>query len=233
MSTKEKSVVKSDEKKSVFDDVQVRVSPDEAEYMPLRNKDGWLIAVGRPRAPEVSKATRLFLAAAIKRRCALFATNGGIRVMMSAAGDHGVCFIEHNQMTKGEEVFLFTGDRKKIESLGIKVVREQKSFYVSMKANDGESSFSTIYENFGNNRSPRGWVAHRWPGHEVIIKKKINTVTKASPVAEQNIVKKPESKKKVSEASKIVPLVAKKNAEKADSTSEKKKRPKEVIAVSA
>jgi hypothetical protein len=182
-------------KVSALATVQVRTSPDSAEYVQMQSDEGWFQGVGAPRLPELHKDVRLTLSLAVKSGCALFATSGGIRVLTNANGDGGVLFIEKKNMQSGHEFYLLGRDLTKeaIEKAGLVLTKESKGFYISPRTKEGELAFETIAAKFPNNHKPMNFEVHEWPGYKVtkeekkVAKKKVAKEAAPAPKVEAKV----------------------------------------------
>lgn len=159
------------EMKSSLAGVMVRIDPKEANYVPMYQDSmdasggkGWFVGAGHPRVPELHKDTRLLLTAATRDGCALFATEGGIRIMLSPSGKGAVGFITCKDATKGEEIYIFNQDVAECEKVGVKVTRESKGVYASMRDTEGNIVYSKLKANFKTTKSPMDFKKFAWPG---------------------------------------------------------------------
>ena len=150
--------------KDVLDQVWVRISAKDAEYVPLHNKDGWFLATGTDRVPTYANDIKTLLEKAVRRGCVLFATAGGIRVMASTTGKGGVFFVEKKSLVSGDMVYLMPpANAEKAAAAGLVVAREGPGVYVKPRDAEGNVNFGKMSK-FTNNNSPIGWEEHPWKG---------------------------------------------------------------------
>jgi hypothetical protein len=198
MSKNKSKVKKADVVSGGLDNVQVRVSKAEAQYVPLITDNGVLVSSGDKRVTDVHPDVMRVLAEASAAGCALYAVDGGLRVMRNANGVGGVLFIERKKATsKSPQLFCFPpATRESCEALGLTVLHESKGVYVAPCLESGETAFKTILDGTNNNHSPVGFVVHPWPGLEVapLPEKKAKKEKANKPVKEKAKAKKVKGK---------------------------------------
>lgn len=151
-----------------FENVFVRVNPELDMFEAMKTSEGWFVARGAQRVPDLHKHIKANIEAAVKAGCRLFATEGGIRIMVDHTGQGGVCFIEKKHAMTGRSLYLLPGNgREKCEKSGLTIVvsDSKNGSFVSPVQADGETPiFGMLVPAFVVSKSPKGFKECVWPG---------------------------------------------------------------------